>query len=554
MYSKNEVAEQSGLDTETLDRFPLEVVLAAPITDGTGAIKDLQIVWANAKAKSHGAIEMVGLKMSQVMPDVMQQLWFADFLQQRGHEVSIAQKHTRFGMDGIPYEYTMFWAGGLVYSHANLIDPHVAIQEGLPHALQIIFKALKNLPFAASFVTDSRTSRFASKNFLNAFGFTTAEFENADFLSFVNAEDLEKASAWETTSGTKDPIRIRIGSGAKKLRWVEVSESNVLDLADTEHGKLFLFVDVNEEVESKNNLQRGADKANNELGSLTKALNVSSDGFALWTRQANGPDETYYLDFINAAGAAPTGRPAASMTGMTIDVALPGQHQDLVKLFDLALDTQQQQVAVVDIDNEIGWVGSYENRVMPLGPDQLVTSFRDVSDERKEKQRLEWLVDHDHLTGLLSRSGLERELNRYLTTLESTKRPFCFAFLDLDGFKRINDTHGHAVGDEVLEEFGQLLTSVLSGRGRASRISGDEFGLIFDSMHSVAECQAVLKEMHEKMNLGLKSALGTALTFSAGAVFVTNPNLLQAEVLRVADRTMYGCKHDGKNRYKVVSL
>jgi len=544
------------LNIETLNRFPLDVILAEPIVGENGELQDFELVWGNEKLRSRGLPSLAQLNVSHWLPHLLQTRWFeelrASYPNRRTNPT--VRKQTVFGMTGVPYELTTFWAGDLLYGHVNEIDPVAAIQDGLPHALQIIFKALNDLPFAASFVTDERTSRFASSAFLAPFKIDLDQFAELDFHSLIHDEDRGSVQSWLAGPPTKKTIQFRVIGPNAVMRWIEVSSSPVTDLAEKIHGVLYLYLDVHDTVVSQEALRTGSEILSDELKVITTALDVSRDGFAIWAKNASADEIQYKLEFINQAGALPTGLKPASLVGKELGEVLPGQDVELRRLFDLAMQTGLTQIDVVDIDSETGWVGAYENQVVPLSSTQIVASFRDISDERREKQRLEWLLRHDHLTGLLNRSGLEHRLEDQLNKLQLDGQKFAFAFLDLDNFKAVNDTYGHDAGDRVLASFGGALLDLVEGSGTVARISGDEFAIVVECLSSVEDCARTLERLQHSMKIRSFEAGGELIHFSAGMALVTNPNCEVAEILRVADKAMYSSKHHGKNQYRVVTI
>ena len=152
----------------------------------------------------------------------------------------------------------------------------------------------------------------------------------------------------------------------------------------------------------------------------------------------------------------------------------------------------------------------------------------------------------DDLTGLPNRRCFQSLLADKIGTAVETARPFALGLVDLDGFKPINDVHGHPVGDEILRQVAGRLAKAIDGRGSAARIGGDEFAIICDGIGSHDEAVALGQEIQtifatpfavQPLGLRLTCACGFALFPSSAA----NPG----ELVRVADAALYRAKAIG---------
>lgn len=156
----------------------------------------------------------------------------------------------------------------------------------------------------------------------------------------------------------------------------------------------------------------------------------------------------------------------------------------------------------------------------------------------------------DGLTGLLSRGHFEERLATELIRSARQKRPMALAVIDLDGFKRVNDTHGHPAGDLVLREVGTRLITGVRRTDLSARIGGDEFALVFVDT-SVEDATAKLEEIRAAVAaqvVRLRNDSGVGVTLSAG-VAVAPDDATDAETLvAVADRRLLQAKQLGRNR------
>lgn len=110
-----------------------------------------------------------------------------------------------------------------------------------------------------------------------------------------------------------------------------------------------------------------------------------------------------------------------------------------------------------------------------------VLVFHDVTETRKLTRQLEYDATHDALTGLINRAEFERRLERVLISARQYHSRHALCYLDLDQFKTVNDTAGHAAGDELLKQINSLLSGLFRERDTLARIGGDEFGLLLEN-------------------------------------------------------------------------
>ena len=109
-----------------------------------------------------------------------------------------------------------------------------------------------------------------------------------------------------------------------------------------------------------------------------------------------------------------------------------------------------------------------------------VLVFQDVTQSRALQRQLAYSAAHDDLTGLPNRAAFERALNDAIASARNGRRSHCLIYLDLDRFKPVNDTAGHAAGDALLRQVAQTIRGVCRSHDLAARIGGDEFAVILE--------------------------------------------------------------------------
>lgn len=175
---------------------------------------------------------------------------------------------------------------------------------------------------------------------------------------------------------------------------------------------------------------------------------------------------------------------------------------------------------------------------------QLGTQRLELADKLKQLQEL---ATHDALTGLYNRRHMNALLEEEFKRQARRPRAFCIAMLDIDLFKRINDSHGHAVGDAVLRDFAGLVLAAQGPVDAVARWGGEEFVLLMPGAEP-GQAMALLERLRQALAAHdwARHAQGLAVTYSAGVAAVRAGETVQAMLDR-ADRALYQAKEQGRN-------
>ncbi len=173
------------------------------------------------------------------------------------------------------------------------------------------------------------------------------------------------------------------------------------------------------------------------------------------------------------------------------------------------------------------------------------------------QEELEHRALHDQLTGLANRKMLEERLEQSIATSARSGRPLSLVFLDLDGFKSINDELGHRVGDKVLTEVADRLQGVTRAGDRVARYGGDEFVVVCDDADESAGA-AIAERYRLEVRRPLASVPARYTIAASIGVVTWTPrtgDVVSADrLVRVADEAMYSSKHGGRDRVTSVTL
>lgn len=193
----------------------------------------------------------------------------------------------------------------------------------------------------------------------------------------------------------------------------------------------------------------------------------------------------------------------------------------------------------------------YEVRVLPAPPDRAIAILRNISDLKRTEEGLRHNAFHDSLTGLPNRSlfidRLEMALRRFK---RHPKFYFAVFFIDLDGFKQVNDQLGHGVGDQLLAAIAELLRGCVRANDTVARLGGDEFTVLLDSITDIAEVRQVAERILAKFTAPfLLSGHSICSGASIGIVLSAFRYQKAADLLHDADIALYQAKRNGKGQY-----
>lgn len=187
-------------------------------------------------------------------------------------------------------------------------------------------------------------------------------------------------------------------------------------------------------------------------------------------------------------------------------------------------------------------------------PSHLVFQLQDITDRKKEEERLVHNVFHDALTGLPNRALFMDRLG--LATERGRRRKdqvFAVLFLDLDGFKAINDSLGHIMGDQLLIQISRRLNACLRSTDTIARLGGDEFTILLEDLTDGRECLRIVERLQIELALPFKLGSSDIQVTASIGVAPSNRGYERAEdILRDADTAMYRAKSSGKACYQLI--
>ncbi|WP_198119991.1 diguanylate cyclase domain-containing protein [Massilia rhizosphaerae] len=170
----------------------------------------------------------------------------------------------------------------------------------------------------------------------------------------------------------------------------------------------------------------------------------------------------------------------------------------------------------------------------------------DATAAREYERQLHALAHSDHLTGLPNRRSHEERLAQAIARARRNATPLALAYLDIDHFKQINDSLGHATGDAVLREFAQRLAATVRSTDTVARLAGDEFVIVLEQVGSPLECDRIAAKLHDAIRPPFELDGRTIrVTSSIGIAWSAHPD--PSALAHVADEALYRSKHAGRD-------
>jgi diguanylate cyclase (GGDEF)-like protein len=215
--------------------------------------------------------------------------------------------------------------------------------------------------------------------------------------------------------------------------------------------------------------------------------------------------------------------------------------------------------AKMDDHNKIGLLkdGILDYMNKPFLVDELLTKVERLVGRRRIETKLEFQVTHDHMTGLVNRQGFTELLSkRVLLAQRQADYAYSYAvlYLDLDGFKQVNDRFGHEAGDRFLKTVADILNKQVRVNDTVARLGGDEFTILLEKIRSPGDAAIIAERILKAMptvfaHNGQEVPVGISIGICTGLAGSGTPG----DILNAADKALYQAKAEGKNRYKMAS-
>ena len=279
------------------------------------------------------------------------------------------------------------------------------------------------------------------------------------------------------------------------------------------------------------------------------------------------PDGTLWVDsngkilLANPAMETLSGYTPQQLVGKNVEIFLPehlrGRHTDLIRShftqarpramgwMDLTLTRRDGQLLPVDIS-----LGHWEDEGTPYA----IAYIRDLTERKKFEAALQFQATHDELTGLPNRWLFNVQLDLAVARSVRSGTRMALLLLDLDNFKAVNDTFGHATGDALLAQAGQRMRAVLRESDQLVRLGGDEFAILLSDVSSAQQAERVATKLLAALRATYRlQDLDVSSSASLGVALCPEDAKDSTTLMRYADLAMYQAKSGGRSTYSFYS-
>lgn len=269
-------------------------------------------------------------------------------------------------------------------------------------------------------------------------------------------------------------------------------------------------------------------------------------------------DRSGHYTFVNATCKTWVGIEPAALIGRAFsDDMTPANHEQRREYLARAMAGERVEFSVES--QALGVTRSLQNIYIPdLQSDGsvsgVITLSTDVTAMKRIETELSRLARVDGLTGLPNRRQLEEKLAESITRASRQHRALALMFLDIDHFKAINDTLGHAGGDTVLKEFARRLRAAVRSTDTPARLAGDEFVVVLEALHGLGDAELVAEKIIAAIRKPfIVDGMPLRVTTSIGVAFCDRPGP-QSPMMDCADAALYDAKDAGRNTFRLRSI
>lgn len=344
------------------------------------------------------------------------------------------------------------------------------------------------------------------------------------------------------SEGGSDKVVFRIRHRDGEYRWLEALARRLPDGPNGEQEIVYSSRDISERVRIERELERNR-----------QFLRTVTDNVPALVAYF---DREEHFRFANAMYGQVFGLDTAALIGKTLrEVRGEAVYLEIRPKVEAVL---RGQVASFEGDFRFGERTFHylANFIPDLGDDGIVVGFfttvLDITALKEAELELSRQARFDSLTGVANRRLLDERLALSLARSKRHHLPIALLYLDIDHFKAINDTHGHAVGDAVIREFSARLSAAVREVDLVARLGGDEFVVLIDDLSSPADAENIARKLLAAMQEPVETgAASLRITASIGIGFFWDTPT-QASLLAAADEALYDAKEAGRNTFRLL--
>jgi diguanylate cyclase (GGDEF)-like protein/PAS domain S-box-containing protein len=385
--------------------------------------------------------------------------------------------------------------------------------------------------------------RFANKAYARTFG-----TDEQAILGRTFAEVIGQAAAEQIQPSVDQVLRRQEAASYERQlahtdgspRWIEVNLLPHVGEAGATVGCFVLISDI-----TKHRLAERAVRASEER--LAKFMQASAEGIVF--------HQDGLISDANPAICALTGYRLDELLGRRTQDFIAPEHLAKVAAMVASGDETPYESVLVDKSGERVAVEFIGRTLVHQGQSMRMSIVRDIRDRQAAQARIHHLAHHDALTGLPNRMAFMDQLQHEMAAADSSGAHLALLFVDLDHFKRVNDSLGHLVGDTLLRTVSERILACLRATDRVARFGGDEFMVLLLGVGSPEQQRADVDEVARKLLAAIEAPLiaeGRPITVtpSIGVAFYPGDARSPDELVQHADNAMYQAKARGRAHHR----
>jgi diguanylate cyclase (GGDEF)-like protein/PAS domain S-box-containing protein len=371
-------------------------------------------------------------------------------------------------------------------------------------------------------------------------GYPPEDLVGTDLTDLIHPEDLAKiATARQAIQpGQTSRLRYRLRSRMGTYRWVQANTRIWVDDQGRQDGTVATIRDIDDEMTALQALEDSEERYRLLADNSSDVVMHVRDGLILWVSPA----------LNDTLGWSQT-----EWIGTLFDDVI--HPNDLGRLLQARADihagaTIVERFRARSRDSDYHWIETHARPYLDVNGawDGAVVSFRTVDAEVRAEMELEHRAQYDELTGLVNRNEL---FDRFASILANQRRPAdhpAAIFIDVDEFKAVNDTYGHAAGDELLRTLASRVTSSVRSSDVVARVGGDELVVILAGVHDLDEAVSIAEKIRAAVRLPITIPNGSLNVTASIGVTTAKPGETVDDVIARADAAMYQAKGLGRDR------
>ncbi|MGL4377078.1 MAG: EAL domain-containing protein [Microcoleaceae cyanobacterium] len=413
---------------------------------------------------------------------------------------------------------------------------------------QIMWNLCESMMASIIVVSAENVITFVNQATCQLLGYRKAELigKSFNFVLHKKKESLSQDAAPGNTLKKREVQQnyegIYLAKTGKKIR--VIVSSSLQQEGDTNFATLYIAQDITEQKQVERVLRQSEKKFRQLAETVTAAafiyqgselryVNAATETITGYTR-----NELFTINFYDLIH--PDFRTLVTQVGV-----LSNLRENRLSKCEVKIITKQGESRWIELTTDII---KFERKISVLA-----TAF-DISDRKKSEEIIRYQAAYDQLTDLPNRTLFNERLSLSLKQAEKTEKSLAVMFLDLDRFKNINDTLGHAAGDRLLEKFAERIIHSVRSTDTVARWGGDEFTVLLPNIthmdDAIKTAQRILDNLKPTFNINehqlhISSSIGIALYPSDGFDADT--------LLKNADTALYRAKENGRNNYQLYT-